>query len=303
MALKKLKFNLPNGKIINVDLEETVSISSFLNQLKVREILDANGNFKIQGKNGNSIPDNSLFGNIRDNELTVIDTDSISSPGIEQFPDIGPIDTPRQFHQLGIFVLDGSGSMAGQARGGVTKAEAVNEALRGLLTRFKVSKNKNDFSFAVVTFDHNGKLKYPTTSAVDIDDNDNYDPMIGHGGGTDIMQGLTIAQKLAEDHMAQYQAGGPPHSVIILVMTDGEDGNKSGTIQKSDEIKNGAYGGQTTICTTYFGSIGNSDTSAKDHLKAIATDRVMGFKEVYDAETLRGFFIKSISSASGVRVD
>lgn len=303
MALKKLKFNLPNGKIMNVDLEETISIGSFLNELKVKEILHTSGNFEIQGLDGSSIAENSIFGKVKDKEFVVVDSDSVSSSDSEQFLVFGPIDTPRQFHQLGIFVMDGSGSMASKAKGGITKAEAVNEALRGLLTRFKVSKNKNDFSFAVVTFDHNAKIKCSTTSAVDIDDNDTYDPMIGHGGGTDIMQGLNIAQKLAEDHMIQYEDGGPPHSVIILVMTDGEDGNKSGTIQKSDEIKTGTYGGQITICTTYFGDIGNSDISAKEHLKNIATDKIMGFKEVYDAETLRGFFINSISAASGVSVD
>lgn len=303
MALKKIKFNLPTGKIINADLEETVSIESFLNQLKIREILDGNGHFEVQNLNGITIPENNLFGSVFGNEFNIIDTDSLPAPGFNQFPDIGLVETPQQFHQLGIFVLDGSGSMSDKTRGGITKSQAVNEAIRDLLTRFKGSKNKNDFSFAVVTFDHNAQLKKPITPAVDIDDNDNYDPMKGHGGGTDIMKGLAIAQQLAADHMNHYQQGGPPYSVVILLMSDGMDGNSSATLQKTEEIKNGPNGGQTTICTTYFGDIGSSDPLAKDHLKKIATDRIMGFKEVHDAESLRNFFKASISAASGVKID
>jgi len=230
--------------------------------------------------------------------------DEINNDNLDQLPDeLGTIEVPRQFHQLGIFVLDGSGSMYGQAHGGATKAEAVNDALRGVLTRFKVSKNKNDFSFAVIAFDGTASIKTPITPAVDIDDNDNYDPTVGHGGGTNIMAGLEEAQKLAQDHINNGQTGGAPHSAIILIMTDGMDGNSSSTLQKAEEIKNGSFGGQITICTTYFGDIGSSDVGAKNHLKSLSTDKVMGFKEVYDAEALRSFFIKSISSVSGVKLE
>jgi len=228
----------------------------------------------------------------------------IPNDNLDQLPEeLESIEVPRQFHQLGIFVLDGSGSMNGQAHGGATKAEAVNDALRGVLARFKVSKNKNDFSFSVVTFDTSAKIKTPVKTAVEIDDNDNYDPTIGHGGGTNIMTGLQEAQKLATNHINNAQDGGVPHTAIILIMTDGMDGNSAGTLQKAEEIKNGLVGGQVIICTTFFGNIGSSNESAKNHLRSLSTDRGMGFKEVYDAETLRRFFISSISSASGIKMN
>lgn len=224
------------------------------------------------------------------------------SDNFEQFPEIGPIDTPKQFHQLGIFVLDGSGSMGGQAQGGVTKADAVNIAVRDLLTRFKVSRVKQNFSFSVVTFDTSAQLRTPITEASSIDDNDDYNPMNGHGGGTNIFEGLKIAEQQANYFLNQADADGVPHSVIILVMTDGACFNPGLTVQTSENIKNGPSGGKVTICSTFFGQVGNSDEGAKNLLRDLATDRVMGFKEVYDADTLRTFFEKSISSASGVTI-
>ena len=267
---------------------------------KIQEILGANKTFEIQRTNGEVLPENFLFNTIRDQEFNIVDMAPNAFEDYPQFPDdIGPISSPRQFHQLGIFVLDGSGSMGEKTRGGFTKGEAINDAMRGVLTRFKASRCVNDFSFAVVTFDNQAKLKVPTTEAIDMDDNGNYNPMLQHGGGTNIMTGLRMAHELAEKHMDAYQQGGPPHSVIILVMTDGLDLYQSETLQEAKKIKEGKYGGQITICTTYFSTIGRTNDLAKNHLKAISTDRVMYFKEVYDAETLRNYFIASIVTSSG----
>ena len=52
---------------------------------------------------------------------------------------------PQTFHQLGILVLDGSGSMSGMAEGKISKAQAVNMGVRELLTRLIASKNSKDF--------------------------------------------------------------------------------------------------------------------------------------------------------------
>ncbi|MFY0602170.1 MAG: VWA domain-containing protein [Cyclobacteriaceae bacterium] len=222
----------------------------------------------------------------------------------EQFPeDIGIVETPKQFHQLGILVLDGSGSMQEQAQGGLTKANAVNDAVRELFTRFKVSRVKQNFSFAVVAFDNTATLVTAPTEAAAIDDNGNYDPLSVKGGGTCIFEGLELSEKMANDFLENETDGGVYHSVVILVMTDGMCFDPSKTTSSAENIKNGSNGGKITICTTYFGKIGESNAPAKELLKKVATDPVMGFKEVYDAETLRSFFEKSISAASGVNID
>lgn len=221
---------------------------------------------------------------------------------MEGMPTIGKINTSRQFHQLGIFVLDGSGSMSSQSQNLVSKADAVNIAVRDLLTRFKVSRVKKNFSFAVVPFDTSASLRLATTAADMVDDNGDYNPMINHGGGTYIYEGLLMAEKLANDFLNQAPVGGVPHSAIILLMTDGGCANPSQTLQIANRIKN--EGKQITICTTFFGEVGHTDNTAKELLRDIANDRVMGFKEVYDSETLRTFFEKSISAASGgIQID
>ena len=61
--------------------------------------------------------------------------------------------TAPTYKQLAILVLDGSGSMGQQAHGGITKAQAVNRAVRGLFTYFRHSRLAHHFSFAVITFD------------------------------------------------------------------------------------------------------------------------------------------------------
>jgi uncharacterized protein YegL len=217
---------------------------------------------------------------------------------MEGMPKIGPIAQPRTFHQLGIFVLDGSGSMEEEAQGATTKAQAVNIAMRELLTRFKVSKQRKNFSFAVITFDTDANIHTPVTPADIIDDNASFDPLQGHGGGTHIHEGLSIAEKIANDFINQAPTGGVPHSAIILLMSDGLCQQVQETKQTAKQIKQGANSSKITICTTYFAQKGTTNVDAKALLQEIATDPVLGFKEVYEAETLRAFFISSITTAA-----
>lgn len=51
-----------------------------------------------------------------------------------ELEDIGDVKPSRTFHQLGIFLLDGSGSMATIGNGGLTLAESVNRSFRDFLS-------------------------------------------------------------------------------------------------------------------------------------------------------------------------
>ena len=217
---------------------------------------------------------------------------------MEGMPKIGAIAQPRTFHQLGIFVLDGSGSMGEESQGAMTKAEAVNMAMRDLLTRFKVSKQRKNFSFAVITFDTDANIHTPVTPADVIDDNASFNPLEEHGGGTHIHAGLYIAEKIANDFINQAPPGGVPHSAIILLMSDGLCQEEYVTKQTAAKIKQSANSSKIVICTTYFAPKGTTDINAKALLQEVATDSSLGFREVYDAETLRTFFISSISTAA-----
>lgn len=211
---------------------------------------------------------------------------------------------PQTFHQLGILVLDGSGSMSDMAEGKVTKADAVNIGVRELLTRLIASKNSKDFSIAVVTFDTHARIHTATTRVDDgsgntIDDNNDYNPLNGHGGGTDIGEGLKVAHSLAEQFLASAPPDSVPHSVVIVVMSDGMSGGDP--ISIANAIKQNP---KVTICTTLFARKGDSDTEsqrAQQLLKEIASSPVH-YKTVYDAETLRKFFIASVSSGKNVNI-
>jgi uncharacterized protein YegL len=210
--------------------------------------------------------------------------------------DLGIVQAPQTFSQLGILVLDGSGSMGEASEGKATKAQAVNDGVREVLTRFSISRHKRNFSFAVVTFDERASVHTPVTPATEIDDNADYDPMRMHGGGTNIGAGLREAQRIAEEFLRNSPED-LPSSVVIVVMSDGEDGDPSGSLRLAEEIKKNP---QITICATYFGQVGAVEPAAQDHLKALATSPATGFKTIYDAETLRKFFIASVSTGTNL---
>lgn len=216
---------------------------------------------------------------------------------------IGVVKSSKTFHQLGVLVIDGSGSMSDECAGNITKAQAVNLAVREMFSKFKSSRYRANFSFAVVTFDQKASTHTDITPAETIDDNASYDPLVGNGGGTKIGAGLITAQGIAEAFLGQEPEGGVPSSVVILVMSDGNCGEPDKTKVIADGIK---QNNNISICTTLFARVGEQNLApAQQLLQSIASDPVMGFKTVYDGATLRDFFIRSASSgtAGNVRIE
>jgi len=215
--------------------------------------------------------------------------------------EIGPVKVPKQFAQLGIIVVDGSGSMKEQAAGGISKAQATNNSIRELFTRFKVSRSAPNFAFAIVTFDEEAKVRLsPTNVGDDLDDNADYDPLKGHGGQTKIFKALEEAENVANDFLGTAPEGGVPHSAVILVMSDGVCSDPARTRAVADRIKTGPRGQQIKIASAYFSTVGGgADPTGETLLKAIASDPVLGYKTVYSGAALRDFFEASISAASG----
>jgi uncharacterized protein YegL len=216
---------------------------------------------------------------------------------------IGQVSVPRSFHQLGLLVCDGSGSMVqDRTIGGICKSDAANDAIRGMLTRFKVSRYADDFSFGVISFDDHASLKTPVTTTKLIDDNGDYNPSVGHGGGTNIGAGLELAQTVALDFLQQNQNDGIPLSVVIVVMSDGMCGSPDHTRDVATRIKQIP---KITVCATLFAQTGAPNAEmreAENLLRDVATDPVINYKTTYDAETLRKFFTASVSSSSAVKI-
>ncbi len=137
---------------------------------------------------------------------------------------------PATFRQLGILVLDGSGSMGEMTASKVSKAQMVEQAVKELLGLLKKSRVKSNFSIAVVTFDTSATVHTPASSVKDIDDYANYNPMIGHGGGTDIGVALRCAEGVAQQFLSGSSTESVPRSVVIVVMSDGMSGGDPRTV-------------------------------------------------------------------------
>jgi Mg-chelatase subunit ChlD len=211
---------------------------------------------------------------------------------------VGRVTAPKQYAEFAILVLDGSGSMMDPAVGNISKADAVNQACRNLFTRFRVSGVAGNFTFSVITFDDHPERRLEPTSATVVDDNGDYNPLHGHGSGTNIYAALELAEQQAKEFLSQEQPGGLPHGVVIVVMSDGMCSDPARTQSVADRIKKGSNGARIKLATAFFATLGQNDPAGEQLLHSLASHPMLA-KTVYDAETLRGFFTASISTASG----
>jgi len=213
-----------------------------------------------------------------------------------QIEDIGEVTESRTFHQLGILVLDGSGSMAAIGDGNISLAEKVNRAVREFLGFFKNSGFVNNFSFAVITFDDEARLHTPITELTVIDDFADYNPMNGHGGGTYIGGALEVAEKLASEFLSKPEASSISHDVRIIIMSDGLCQAPDQTQTVAERLK---QNDKIMICCSLFtqaSQIGETEISnAKTVLAEIASAANL-YKTTYNETDLRQFFISSMSA-------
>jgi uncharacterized protein YegL len=213
-----------------------------------------------------------------------------------QFENIGEVTESRTFHQLGILVLDGSGSMQVIGDGNITLADSVNRAVREFLGYFKNSSIANNFSFAVITFDNNAKVHTPITELPKVDDFGDYNPMNGHGGGTFIGGALAEAEKLATQFLNSPEAASIPHDVRIIIMSDGLCQAPDVTKEVASNLK---QNDKIMICSSLFtqpAKAGEPETSeAKTVLADIASAANL-YKTTYKETDLRQFFISSMSA-------
>ena len=204
----------------------------------------------------------------------------------------------KTFEQLGILVLDGSGSMSEQTAQHISKADAVTQAVNDLFSRCKQSRNKNNFSFAIVNYDHRSIVKMQPTPVKDVDDHGDYNPMEGLGGATYISKGLEDAEKIAKDFLSQSQEGGLARSVVIVIMTDGVDMTEAETISVANRLKKMS---KVFVSGCFFETLGADSKDMQkcaDYVKKLCTDETK-FSMVSTAEALRNFFEASMSNVVG----
>ena len=206
---------------------------------------------------------------------------------------------PRMFHQLGILILDGSGSMKDMTPDKISKAEAVDLAVRELLGRLRASRVAPKFSIAVVTFDDKAIIHTPAAPVAHIDDYAEYNPQKAHGGGTDIGVGLRRAGDIAQRFLADAHMESVPRSVVLVVMSDGLS---SGTpLQDANTLKQDP---RITICSTLFAASGHNsqETAAAEQLLRDLAISPAHYRTTYRSDDLRKFFIASVSSGKNVKI-
>ncbi len=213
-----------------------------------------------------------------------------------QIEDIGEVTESRTFHQLGILVLDGSGSMAAIGDGQISLADSVNRAVREFLGYFKNSSIANNFSFAVITFDNDAKVHTPITELINVDDFADYNPMNGHGGGTYIGAALEEAEKLASQFLNSPDALSVPHDVRVIIMSDGLCQAPDQTKVVADRLK---VNDKIMLCSSLFTQAAKAGESEVSEAKTVLADIASAanlYKTTYKETDLRQFFISSMSA-------
>lgn len=137
---------------------------------------------------------------------------------------------PTDFTSVISIVFDASGSMSGRVDTGETKLQAAQSASKIILSTTKkwAEKYKSDQNgIGVVQFGSSSKTV--TIPHVDYDYVGACIDRIGDGGGTNISSGL-------ETGISQLDAVTSNNKIIIL-MTDGQDSNRSGIIASTEKAK------------------------------------------------------------------
>jgi uncharacterized protein YegL len=202
---------------------------------------------------------------------------------------IGAITDMKAFEQLGILVLDGSGSMAEIGGTSQSKANEVNLAVRSLVARLKASRNRDNFYLGIITFDTTvNEKRVPPTAITQMDEFGDYDPLNGHGGGTHIGDALEKAADVARSFLSSQQRF--PRSAVIVVMSDGHNTGGADPVTVANAIKQSGQG--ITICCAAYGK---GDDIDEQSLQRMVTNP-SGYIHAYDTEQLRKFFEASISA-------
>lgn len=212
---------------------------------------------------------------------------------MDDLMEIDDIQESKTFHQLGVFCLDGSGSMSKEGEGNISLADQVNLAVREFLSYFKGSSIAENFSLAFITFDHESKVHTPVTPLKEVDDFADYNPHNnGHGGGTNIGNALNMAFDIVQEHLNSPDAANLPHDAKIIVMSDGLCQAAQKSIEIARKIK---QNDKVTLFSTHFRLRKDKDDGTRDFLIQIANSP-NEYKTTYSEDDLRKFFIASMSA-------
>lgn len=212
------------------------------------------------------------------------------------------IELPRQFNQLVIFLLDGSGSMQHAGISGKTKGYEVHQSVIKVLERLQKSRNVASFDVSFIAYAAETVEMFPVRRVKDCDlVNDCFNPCehIKIDNFTYLTEALQIAREQALAYLKKHEAG---HTrVLFLLLSDGAINDDRKALEVKEELK---LIDKTHTATIFFKTpywedqkidleklsqlFARFSNSASDHLSTV------------DPEEIRAHMIKSVTKVSKV---
>jgi len=202
----------------------------------------------------------------------------------------------KSIEQLGIIVLDGSGSMKEPDSSGEAKAASADRAAQDLIKRLQQSIKKDNFFISVITYDDKAILRLKPTQVTNITLIPSFDPLEGHGGQTNIGGALQMAYEVAQGFLSEESFF--ERCVVIVLMTDGKHNTGQNPNTVVSEIKKSEL--PIMIATVGFGRTDDIDVGLLEEI-ASTTRSDKGeqkmFKLTNNPEELRNFFLASVTTS------
>lgn len=220
-------------------------------------------------------------------DLSLLDLEKVGQIEVES--------AGTSFKQLGILVLDGSGSMVNEENlDKIPKGKAVSQAVRGLFNRLKDSRVADSFCFSVIYYDEKAKLVMDITDVKNINCEQDFNPTNGMGGLTYIYKGLEEAKKVADRFFAAPNPQEIPRTAVIVILSDGVDMKQEEAKRVLAKLKKDS---RINVATCFFETLGAKKAAMKEcqqYMEGLASTPAL-YQSVATTEGLRKFFTASVS--------
>jgi uncharacterized protein YegL len=214
---------------------------------------------------------------------------------------------PPSWVQLGVLVLDGSTSMTWQLEEQsdevsellppLKKGEAVEVALKGLFNRLKSGNRAANFQFGLVTYNDKVTEERAPRPLLELTLSESFDPTARGTGGTHTALGLDAAGRMAEAFLDQHVRSDLPVSVVVLLMSDGEDADPAATLAAATRVRELP---NTEVAACLFATKGKPPVGDRLLRALVSAPRL--YETVYTPEQLRSFFQASLTVTAPARI-
>lgn len=153
-----------------------------------------------------------------------------------QIEALSEFELPPVFHQLVIFLIDGSNSMKNESVNGITKAEEIDKSISSIMGRLAESRNASSFDVCFVAFSDDFKDVFGIKSVTKIQQGTSFNPLnYITPKGTEMSEALSYAKECTDKYLEKYKDLNS--QVLIIILTDGAIDDYSRSSQIISELK------------------------------------------------------------------